>query len=314
MPKFSFIIPVYNTEKYLNRCLNSVQNQTLGEFEAIIIDDGSTDNSKQVIDNYLQDNRFKYIYQINSGLSEARNTGIKQASGEYLLFLDSDDYVSLELCEILSKTVEENIDVVKFQCKYIYDNIEENVNDGIEFKDTGTSVLLKLIEIKSLLEPAWLYAYKREFWKENNFKYIKNIYHEDFALTPYILSKAKNVKVINKNLYYYVQVENSITRNINYEKTKKKVQDIMTGFEFNYEKINNNENLSNEFKKIFNSYLANIVINKGQELSKIDQDEYYLNLKNKNIYELLMDDSILRKLKKLLLKHNRGLYFRIFKR
>ncbi len=314
MPKFSFIIPVYNTEKYLNRCLNSVQNQTLGEFEAIIIDDGSTDNSKQVIDNYLQDNRFKYIYQINSGLSEARNTGIKQASGEYLLFLDSDDYVSLELCEILSKTVEENIDVVKFQCKYIYDNREENVNDGIEFKDTGTSVLLKLIEIKSLLEPAWLYAYKREFWKENNFKYIKNIYHEDFALTPYILSKAKNVKVINKNLYYYVQVENSITRNINYEKTKKKVQDIMTGFEFNYEKINNNENLSNEFKKIFNSYLANIVINKGQELSKIDQDEYYLNLKNKNIYELLMDDSILRKLKKLLLKHNRGLYFRIFKR
>lgn len=314
MPKFSFIIPVYNTEKYLSRCLNSVQNQTLGEFEAIIIDDGSTDNSKQVIDNYLQDNRFKYIYQTNSGLSEARNTGIKQASGEYLLFLDSDDYVSLELCEILSKTVEENIDVVKFQCKYIYDNREENVNDGIEFKDTGTSVLLKLIEIKSLLEPAWLYAYKREFWKENNFKYIKNIYHEDFALTPYILSKAKNVKVINKNLYYYVQVENSITRNINYEKTKKKVQDIMTGFEFNYEKINNNENLSNEFKKIFNSYLANIVINKGQELSKIDQDEYYLNLKNKNIYELLMDDSILRKLKKLLLKHNRGLYFRIFKR
>lgn len=314
MPKFSFIIPVYNTEKYLSRCLNSVQNQTLGEFEAIIIDDGSTDNSKQVIDNYLQDNRFKYIYQINSGLSEARNTGIKQASGEYLLFLDSDDYVSLELCEILSKTVEENIDVVKFQCKYIYDNREENVNDGIEFKDTGTSVLLKLIEIKSLLEPAWLYAYKREFWKENNFKYIKNIYHEDFALTPYILSKAKNVKVINKNLYYYVQVENSITRNINYEKTKKKVQDMMTGFEFNYEKINNNENLSNEFKKIFNSYLANIVINKGQELSKIDQDEYYLNLKNKNIYELLMDDSILRKLKKLLLKHNRGLYFRIFKR
>ena len=314
MPKFSFIIPVYNTEKYLSRCLNSVQNQTLGEFEAIIIDDGSTDNSKQVIDNYLQDNRFKYIYQTNSGLSEARNTGIKQASGEYLLFLDSDDYVSLELCEILSKTVEENIDVVKFQCKYIYDNREENVNDGIEFNDTGTSVLLKLIEIKSLLEPAWLYAYKREFWKENNFKYIKNIYHEDFALTPYILSKAKNVKVINKNLYYYVQVENSITRNINYEKTKKKVQDMMTGFEFNYEKINNNENLSNEFKKIFNSYLANIVINKGQELSKIDQDEYYLNLKNKNIYELLMDDSILRKLKKLLLKHNRGLYFRIFKR
>lgn len=314
MPKFSFIVPVYNTEKYLKRCLDSIKSQTLDDYEVIVVDDGSTDNSRQIINEYLSDKRFKYIYQENSGLSEARNTGIEHSTGCYLLFLDSDDYVFCKLCEIIDKNIEENIDVIKFQCKYIYDDAEKCVNDGIVFSDTGSNVLLKLIEIKSLLEPAWLYAYRRQFWIENNFKYMKNIYHEDFALTPYILSKAKHVKVIDDNMYYYVQVQNSITRDTNYNKIRKKVYDMMLGFEFNYEKINNNAELSDEFKRVFNSYLANIVINKGQELNNSDKKEYYLDLKKRKIYDLLIADSIPRKLKKLLLKLNRKLYFKICKR
>lgn len=314
MPKFSFIVPVYNTEKYLKRCLDSIKSQTLDDYEVIVVDDGSTDNSRQIINEYLSDKRFKYIHQENGGLSEARNTGVEHSTGCYLLFLDSDDYVSCELCEIINKNIEENIDVIKFQCKYIYDDAEKCVNDGIVFSDTGSNVLLKLIEIKSLLEPAWLYAYRRQFWIENNFKYMKNIYHEDFALTPYILSKAKYVKVIDDNMYYYVQVQNSITRDTNYNKTRKKVHDMMLGFEFNYDKINNNTELSDEFKRVFNSYLVNIVINKGQELNNNDRKEYYLYLKKRKIYDLLIANSIPRKLKKLLLKLNIKLYFKICKR
>lgn len=313
MPKFSFIVPVYNTEKYLDRCLASIENQTLDDYEVIIVNDGSTDDSKKIIDKYLNNEKFKYVYQDNSGLSEARNTGIKHSSGEYLIFLDSDDYISYKMCEILNSNLCDNVDVLKFQCKYVYETKEQCVNDNVEFTATGDEALLKLIEIQSLLEPAWLYAYKREFWLNNSFKYMKNIYHEDFALTPYILSKAKMVKVINNNLYYYVQVGNSITRNSNYEKTKKKVYDMLKGFEFNYENINNNNNLSSNFKAIFNSYLANIVINKGQELNTIDQKQYYKKLKEYKVYDLLITDTLSRKLKKMLLKLNKRFYFKIIK-
>lgn len=313
MPKFSIIVPVYNTEKYIDKCLSSIENQTLNDYEVIIVNDGSTDNSQKEIDKFLTNEKFKCIYQENKGLSEARNTGVQNSTGEYLIFLDSDDYISYKMCEVLDNNLENDIDVLKFQCKYIYDEKTISVNDNIELTGSGSEILEKLISIQSLLEPAWLYTYKRSFWKENEFRYTPRIYHEDFALTPTILSKASKVKVINDNLYDYVQVSNSITRNSNYDKTKKKVEDMLIGFKLNYDAINENKKLSEKFKKTFNSYLANIVINKGQELNKEDQKEYYNNLKKEKVYDLLIDDTMKRKIKKCALKLNRNIYFKLIK-
>ena len=94
-PKFSIIVPVYNTEKYLKRCLDSIKSQSFKDYEVIIVNDGSTDNSSDIISKYP----YKIINQENLGLSRARNNGVKEASGDYLIFLDSDDYIEKDLLE-----------------------------------------------------------------------------------------------------------------------------------------------------------------------------------------------------------------------
>ena len=120
MPKVSVIIPVYNVEKYLSECLDSVVNQTLKDIEIICVNDGSPDGSAAILEEYAQkDNRIKVITQENRGLSEARNSGLKIASGEYIAFLDSDDYIDLKFFEQLYKRgIESNSDVVV--CENIY--------------------------------------------------------------------------------------------------------------------------------------------------------------------------------------------------
>lgn len=96
--KFSIVIPVYNVEEYIDKCLNSVLNQTYKDFEVIIVNDGSPDNSIQIIDRYVKmDDRFKVYSKENGGLSAARNFGVKKVSGDYLIFLDSDDYIEKDL-------------------------------------------------------------------------------------------------------------------------------------------------------------------------------------------------------------------------
>ena len=102
--KFSIIIPAYNAEKYLENCLNSVVNQTFNDFEVIVINDGSKDNTQKIIDNYIKDNKYiKCINQKNSGLSASRNNGLDMASGEYIVYLDSDDSINLEFLENIYK-------------------------------------------------------------------------------------------------------------------------------------------------------------------------------------------------------------------
>ena len=139
----SIIIPIYNVEKYLNRCLDSVMKQSFQDIEIILVNDGSTDNSDNIIKSYLFDERIKYIYQKNKGLSEARNTGLNIASGEYVLFLDSDDSIEPNTCYELSQVIERfEVDIVVFGRYLIKDCIEKvrdpaywgnNLLDGKEY-------------------------------------------------------------------------------------------------------------------------------------------------------------------------------------
>ena len=113
MPKFSIIIPVYNVEKYLKKCLESVYNQTYKNYEVIVVNDGTKDNSMDIVKNYPA----KVINQKNQGLSVARNNGVEKASGEYILFLDSDDYIEKGLLKEINKSLNNNPDIVRFQIK-----------------------------------------------------------------------------------------------------------------------------------------------------------------------------------------------------
>ena len=112
-PKFSIIVPVYNTEKYLKRCLDSIKSQSFKDYEVIIVNDGSTDNSSDTISKYP----YKVINQENQGLSMARNNGVKEASGEYLIFLDSDDYIEKNLLKEINNSLSNSPDLVRYQIK-----------------------------------------------------------------------------------------------------------------------------------------------------------------------------------------------------
>ena len=118
MVKFSIIVPVYNVEKYLEDCLDSILKQTYDDFEVIVVNDGSTDNSQKVIDNYAKrDNRIKAFKKKNGGVSDARNYGISKAKGEYFIFVDSDDTINDKLLEKLDKEIKkyDEIDLIKYQ-------------------------------------------------------------------------------------------------------------------------------------------------------------------------------------------------------
>lgn len=125
MIKYSFIVPVYNTEKYLKKCLDSLVNQTFDNFEIIIVNDGSIDKSSEIIKKYKEKySNIKSIEQKNQGLSMARNNGVKKASGDYLIFVDSDDYIETNLLEEVDKVIGDN-DILRFQIALIDENSDK---------------------------------------------------------------------------------------------------------------------------------------------------------------------------------------------
>lgn len=225
--KFSIIIPVYNVESYLVQCLDSVLEQTLKDFEVICVNDGSTDNSLQILEKYAsKDERIKIINQENQGLSCARNSGIKEASGDYLFFLDSDDWIEPNTLEILSKSVSDE-DFIAFNGRRFFeDGTVEELDEGVsELELTGWDYYNKyaLKPHKFHFVCVVLRLYKREFLLEHNLFFEKGIYHEDNLFTPIVCYYAKKVKVIPDSLYVYRIREGSISQTAN----KKRILDLV---------------------------------------------------------------------------------------
>ena len=298
--KFSIIVPIYNVEKYLKKCLESLVNQTYKPYEIILVNDGTKDNSQLIIDEYIKKypDMIKGYIKENGGLSDARNYGIERASGDYLVFVDSDDYIKLDLLETLQNEIVDE-DVIGYNLIIVDNNYKEIEEiDKPTFNVTsGEEALANLIEGKNYFETAWTYAYNLDFWKKNKFKYFKNLYHEDFGLTPNILLKAKKVKTLDYAGYYYFQNDNGIIRSGNMEKTLKKAYDMLHLFDFH---INESVKLikNEKYKSLFESYLANAVINKINELEGKEKKKYIGELKKRKVVDLLLADNLFRKLKK----------------
>lgn len=223
MPKVSVIIPVYNTEKYLEECLDSVIHQTLKDIEIICINDGSTDNSLEILKKYKQkDSRIITIDQENSGAAIARNKGIKIANGEYLSFIDSDDYIDLDFLEKLySASNNGNCDVVT---TVNVKNVDENLNQS--YKNIFiNSKQLNFIERADMFVKTGISCnkiYKNSFIKNNNIYYTEDkAASEDLYFTVFSLLLANKVNIINNTSYYYRQVNNSLSRTIKDEKNYK---------------------------------------------------------------------------------------------
>ena len=302
---FSIIVPIYNVEKYLKKCIDSLINQTYSPYEIILVNDGTKDNSQQIIDEYVEKypKLIKGYIKENGGLSDARNFGIKKATGDYLVFVDSDDYIKLDLLETLNNNITDNEDVLGYGLIVVDNNYNELevINKAIFNTTIGEKALINLIEGKNFFETAWTYAYNLKFWNENKFEYVKGRYHEDFGLTPNILVKAKKVKTLDYAGYYYYQNDNGIIRNGNMEKTIIKAYDMLYYFDFHMKNtvvLIKDKNI----KSVFASYLANAVINKVNELEGIEQKKYILELNKRNVLDLLLTNTIFRKLKKGKLK------------
>jgi len=207
MPKVSVIVPVYNVENYLAKCLDSLVNQTLKDIEIIVVNDGSPDNSQDIIDKYAKKySVIKAYKKENGGLSDARNYGIKKASGEYIAFVDSDDYVDTSMYEkMYNKAIENNYDIVVCDLNYIYPDKKIEAYSNIP-NDTDNINKVFL----NIYPAAWNKLFKKELLKNIEFK--KGIWFEDVEFIYRLLPRIKTIGVIHEHLYQYLQRNGSITR------------------------------------------------------------------------------------------------------
>ncbi len=198
-PKVSVIVPIYNTEKYLSNCLNSITSQTHQNLEIILVDDGSTDKSSQIADDYAKkDKRIKVIHQKNAGQSAARNTGIKKATGEYISFVDSDDQIEPEFVSSLLKLYDGKTSIAV--CGHQYRRLKENTSKNLyqsELKSRGKNETKKAYIVKLLVKDGRMYScnnklFKAEYIKDNDILFDTSInFAEDTKFVLEYLNHAK---------------------------------------------------------------------------------------------------------------------------
>ena len=311
MPKISVIIPVYNTEKYIEKCLESLAKQTMQDFEVIIVNDGSTDNSKKVIKDYMKNSNLdiKYLEKENGGLASARNYGVERALGKYISFLDSDDYLDKNLFSNLEKYMDEDIDLIKFKMKTVdeKENVIEKLDGPVFDVCTGEEGYKKLCTTDQYMDPACIYLYRREFFLENNFKY-KLRYHEDFGLTSLIMIQAKTFVSTKIFGYNYLQTGESLTRGKDYKKDVDRAKDMLAHYDNMITLIDAYYNVSDETKDLVKRYYTNSVVLKANTLKGEDKKRYIKEIKDRFMYRNIKPENLKQKVKRMLLKYNVSLY------
>ena len=275
MKKVSIIVPVYNVELYLKECLNSLIKQTYKAFEIILIDDGSTDLSGKICDDYkLKDNRIKVIHKKNGGVSSARNLGLSSSKGEYILFVDSDDYVEKDYIKTLVKE-SNNCDLVC--CSYYTEFLNKKINNKI----CNKSIVINTIEAQEKIYNQdsfsgflWNKLFKKDIIDSNKLKFNESIHMcEDQLFIVQYLLKVNSIKLIPNMLYHYRMRKGSIVWN---NGSKKR----LTVFD-SYKLVNqiyNKNNINNIFFK------------------KSLYEELIHNKKKFNIKKFLLDNNISLKL------------------
>ena len=314
MSKISVIIPVYNTEKYIEKCLKSLEKQTMQDFEIVVVNDGSTDESGRVIKNYMRKTRLKikYLEKENGGLASARNYGLERALGKYISFLDSDDYLDENLFSKLEKYMDEDIDLIKFKMKTVDEkgNVIEKLDGPVFNVCSGEEGYKKLCTTDKYMDPACIYLYRRELFVENNFKY-KLRYHEDFGLTSLIMIQAKTFVSTKFFGYNYLQTGESLTRGKDYKKDIERAKDMLAHYDNMIAVIDAYYNVSNETKDLVKRYYTNSVVLKADTLKGEDKKRYIKEIKSRFMYRNIKPENLKQKVKRILLKYSVNLYLKM---
>lgn len=212
----SVIVPIFNVAKFLDECISSIVNQTYKNIEIILVDDGSTDNSPEICEKWkAKDSRIKVIHKENGGLSDARNCGIENSTGDYLVFIDSDDVINLKMIEILYEDLKKyNSDIAVCKYKKFFDSIPSEKDKNITI-DCYSNKLYECMYGKNgdYAIVAWNKIYKKNLF--DNIRYPYKKIHEDEFIIHRLLSKSKSIVFDSRILYYYRQRSNSITSSFN---------------------------------------------------------------------------------------------------
>lgn len=296
-PKVSIIVPVYNVEKYLPRCLDSLISQTYTNLEIILVDDGSMDKCPNICDNYAKsDNRIMVIHKKNGGLSDARNTGFLKSCGEYVCFVDSDDFVASNYVEhLLDICLDYNCDIAICEFYTTSENKVSIVQEKTRCQIySGIDIISKLYSDEYLnTVVAWNKMYKREIIM--GIKYPKNLLYEDEATTCQLLFRANKVGLSNQKLYFYFIRKNSITNSIFNEKKltdklialKKRMNFLKSKELMNYYSLDNLRYLKQISINFFEAKNIPDRSNYRKKMIKLFRKEYYKadkscwNFKNK---------------------------------
>ena len=310
--KISIIVPVYNVGKYLKKCLESIINQTYKNIEIILIDDGSTDNSASICDQYKKiDKRIKVIHQENKGLSGARNIGLKNITGDYITFIDSDDYVEIDYIEFLYKLIkEDNYDISACNFNKIINNKQEKNKLQDKYILNSEQALYEVFDINnSFTQSAWAKLYKRDLFNNNYFPEGK--IYEDIETIGNILLK------VNKIIYSTIPKYNYYIRLGSLSYSDYSIKEL--------DRINHSKELIDKsikkypkLKKIANEfYISNLIAVCNKQLfikmyntKEIKQTKKVI-LKNLNIF-ISKNFSLTKKFQILLFLINTKIYLKVY--
>lgn len=315
MKKLSIIVPVYNTEKHLKKCFDSIINQNNSEIEVVVINDGSTDNSEVIIKEYTEQYKdvFKYYKKDNSGVADTRNFGIEKATGEYIMFLDSDDYIDKKLYDNIKKYIDENVELIKYKMQRVDENDKIlSIVPGATFdKITGEEGFNKLYGTDVLLDSPCVYVIKKDIFTRDNLKFKVGTEHEDFGLIPFVIVLAKSMVSTNFYGYYYVQSKGSLMRNENYQKTIKRVYDALGHYD-NAKEYSKEINISKLTHDNIMIYYTNAVILKARDLKEEERKKYLEELKKRKVFKNIKVRNLKQMIKKILLMIDMNLYLKIY--
>ena len=309
MPKVSVIVPVYNVEKYIEKCLDTLVSQTLDDIEIILVNDGSTDSSKEKIQAYInQYSNIKYLEKENGGLSSARNFGMKYASGEYIAFLDSDDYVEKNMYEDMYTVAKQN-DSDMVECDFIWEYPNKRKMDkGIIYNN-------KKEAIEKARVVAWNKLIKREILEKEKIIFPEGLRYEDveffYKLVPYL----NKISFVKKYLVHYVQREDSIANTQNIR--TKEIFNVLDNVLLYYRKEEIYDNYKEELEYIYVRFLLCSSLKRMCKIKNSKQRNEALKETWENINSKFPNwkkNSILKKksLKNLYIKSNNYLMFKIY--
>lgn len=280
----SIIIPVYNTEKYIEECLESIMNINITNFEVIIIDDGSTDSSASIIEKYSESfENIYYRYQENMGQGSARNYGVSISKGKYIYFMDSDDIIcSSKFTEVFNKLYSSDLDAVFFDGKSFLDTVNNEERNNFqnfnyirskEYGDfeTGEKLFIELFSNRDFLISPCLYIVRRDIYTINNLKFPVGMKHEDEVFTMKLFFFVRKCRHINEILFLRRVRQNSTMTTVNYSNTFVNHVKVLMYLDSFYSDFNFIEQKSKEFfsKKMRNIYILGLKLYREVDSKKL---------------------------------------------